>query len=293
MVKFLLSETCSVNGNTTDTQSPLNVAASYGSLDIVKMLLSQPGADINHSNHTRFYETPLVSAARNSHHQVLAYLLDHGASLDPDAIDYVASKSETKIIEYLLSRGMDVNTTTSYANRSLLHLASKSSYETTELLLRKGANVNIVDSFGKTSLFEATNKEIIRLLLIYGADVNVVLPISITTPLHFHSSASLSIKRREIVELLLHAGANMYIERVDGETPLHTAAKSGDLELVQLFIVWGMAPDIISSLTGETPLHSACKNAGNLPVVKFITSLGVNIVAKDESGRTPLHFAGK
>jgi len=221
----------------------------------------------------------------------LAYLLDNGASLDPDAIDYIASKSETRIIEYLLSRSMDVNTTTSYANRSLLHLAAKSSFETTELLLKKGANVNIMDNNGKTPLFEATNKQIIQLLIVYGADVNVSLPNSNTTPLHFHSSASLSNKRKEIVEILLNVGANMYTERVDGETPLHTAAKGGDLELVQLFIYWGMSPDYTSSLTGETPLHSACKTTGNLHVVKFIISTGVNIIAQDANGQTPLHLA--
>jgi ankyrin repeat protein len=269
----------------------LNIAASVGSGKIIQFLLEKGGAINNDAQGQDYYETPLVSAARSSQLAVFEYLLDRGAVLDADGIDFIASKSEVRVISILLSRGMSVNTKTSYGNRSLLHLSAKTSIETTELLLKQGADVNIIDNYGKTPIFEATNKQMVQLLISYGANVNVALPHNNMTPLHFHASSSLALRRKEIIDLLLNVGANMYAEKTEGETPLHVAAHFGDLELVQLFAQWGMPVDLRSSVSGETPLHSACKASGTLPVVKYLISLGVNILTRDANGRVPLHYA--
>ncbi len=71
--------------------------------------------------------------------------------------------------------------------------------------------------------------------------------------------------------------------------PIHDAAKSGDLDQVQLLIVQGA--DVNKKATrDETPLIIASL-AGNGEIVNYLLQRGANINARNASGMTSLHAA--
>jgi ankyrin repeat protein len=73
---------------------------------------------------------------------------------------------------------------------------------------------------------------------------------------------------RDVVELLLKAGADPNRKSDAGRTPLAWAAQNGDEEMVKLLLRWGADPNVLSD-TGRTPLSWAAQN-GHEGVVRAL-----------------------
>jgi len=88
MVGKLISLGIKVDRTNKEGESALHVAAGYGHVDTVRLLLDS-GADKNMQTASGW--TPLLSAALNSHHEVIDILLDAGAQLQTaDTSEYHA-----------------------------------------------------------------------------------------------------------------------------------------------------------------------------------------------------------
>lgn len=130
------------------TEQELMESALAGNLDNVRRLVSE-GANVDSVDAEK--RTALMFAAFNGHTQVVEYLLQIGAKLE--------HKDST--------------------GRTALLYASSGPYpETVELLLKKKAKVNIQGTLeGFTALMTAAAEgqiEVVRLLLEYGADPDIV-----------------------------------------------------------------------------------------------------------------------
>lgn len=96
-------------------------------------------------------------------------------------------------------------------------------------LLVSGADVHAADKNGVTALHHAVrfrNPAAVKTLIDYGADVNRACRRSGSTPLHravtttgAPSTAGKQAEAREIIELLLAAGADPSIRNKSGKTP--------------------------------------------------------------------------
>ena len=107
-----------------------------------------------------------------------------------------------------------------------------------------------------------------------------------------------------VVELLLAAGADVNARAVDGETPLHEAAKwSGWAEnelrgppslrstaVVEALLVAGADIEARGDL-GWTPLHWAAALNHNPAVIELLLSAGGDVNALNHRGDTPLDLA--
>ena len=82
----------------------------------------------------------------------------------------------------------------------------------------------------QSAILGGADEEIVRTLLIKGANVNVVYKDK-NTPLHHAVKNKLS---REIVTLLLDAGADLKAKNNDNKTPLFYADKGSELEALLL-----------------------------------------------------------
>ena len=80
-VKSLLSEDPEAATMETPFGSWLHVAASFGKLDIVRLLVEQYGLDVNRQGGTS-HSSPLHRAACDGQFEVVRYLLDKGATCD-------------------------------------------------------------------------------------------------------------------------------------------------------------------------------------------------------------------
>ena len=142
--------------------------------------------------------------------------------------------------------------------------------EATEFL--DGYGVHSVNLFGDTAIHYCNDKDICRVLIDNGADVNV-LNITGMTPLHFALDSEIAL------ELILN-GANVRQKSIMGLTPLHMAM---DSEIADILIQYGADIDAVDN-SGHTPLHET----GNISVMRLLLDRGAHIDKRNSNGETPL-----
>lgn len=91
----------------------------------------------------------------------------------------------------------------------------------------------------------------------------------------------------DIVQLLLHYGANPNLACVTGNTPLLRAARSGSPKCVCYLIEAGAIVDW-QSVQGFTALHYATYYTNDRGLVETLVLAGADIEVKDSYGWTPL-----
>jgi len=150
------------------------------------------------------------------------------------------------------------------------------------------ASININEDLWKAA--QHGNVGQVNELLSKGADVNFIFNKYAMTPLY----AAASSGHKEIVEILLAAGANVNVVNKSGESPLHKAVEGGKIEnkeLLKILLAAGAnvnAPD----KKGKTPLYRTVESwDANKELLKILLAAGANVNAPDLSGATPLHIA--
>jgi ankyrin repeat protein len=154
-----------------------------------------------------------------------------------------------------------------------------------KILIDMGYDVNVGAKDDDTPLKCAVNcrkVKIAKLLLDNGADPNCL------------AYACNKQNNKEMVDLLLEYGANVNHENKLTDIPIHCAVRNGDLEMVQLLISKG-ADVNAKDKNDRTAFHKLCgvdfKNNNIETFVEIINLLmenGSQIDTKDRFGRTPL-----
>ena len=138
-------------------------------------------------------------------------------------------------------------------------------------------DLNIKNGYGNTPLFYAKSKEIVELLIKAGADINAKNQYG-ETPLFFAES-------KEIVELLIQHGADVNIKNKFQFTFLHY---SNSPEIVELMIQNG-ADVNAQNKHGNTPLHWSNKQA----IIELLIQHGADIHIKNKNNETPSEYYRK
>ena len=130
--------------------------------------------------------------------------------------------------------------------------------------------------------------EKVRIIISSGMlDVNSVGGFNESTPLCEAASEG----RKEVVQLLLHAGAEPNKADKLGQTPLYWAAMLGYIDVVQILLDGGSNPNRAVT-RGTTPLHQAAMK-GYTDVVTLFLERGAKHNKADNYGNTPLSLALK
>ena len=142
---------------------------------------------------------------------------------------------------------------------TLLHWAAfNNQIKAMKTLLQRGLNPNYKNSELITSLHYSSQygrKEITKLLIAKGADVNSKEGNEDSTPLHWATDKG----HKEIAELLIAKGADVNARNFYETTPLHYATSNGNEILAQLLITKGADLNAKDD-GGLTPLHDALQN---------------------------------
>ena len=248
--------------------------------------------------------TPLHWAVFRRDQQIIRFLLDHGAKVNPPGnpgtftpLHLAAEGRSHAMVELLIARGADINAPVphapknSFSRQRPLHRAAQRDYpKIVELLLGKGAKVDARDDHGQAPLHLASvggAAGVVRLLLQGGADVGVKTT-SGQTPLHY---AMLNPARAPTVaEVLLAHKADPNAPDSTGRTPVHDLHRAGgNLDLLRLLIEHG--GDVhAKSRDGTTLLWSAAV-AGRHDVLAFLLKRKAEVnVAQKGTGRSILFW---
>ncbi|XP_055599771.1 serine/threonine-protein phosphatase 6 regulatory ankyrin repeat subunit A isoform X3 [Uranotaenia lowii] len=316
---MLLKSGASANKTTDDGQTPVHVAAKYGNVTTLDLLLEDNGDALVKSN---VGETPLHLGARNCHPEIVRHLIDfvlakHGKEVlknymnftnddGATALHYVCqvTKDELKtgtgdreIIKMLLENGGDVSLATKSTQETCFHAVAIAGnndvlseminhLSTTEI--QKAMNRQ--SSIGWTPLLIACNRghmELVNTLLANHARVDV-FDNEGRSALHLAAEHGYL----QVCDALITNKAFINSKSRVGRTALHLAAMNGYTELVKFLIRDHNAVVDILTLRKQTPLHLAAAS-GQMNVCKLLLELGANIDATDDVGQKPIHVAAQ
>jgi ankyrin repeat protein len=191
-------------------------------------------------------------------------------------------------VRQFIEVGSSVNMqdTRNYDLKTALHrCAASGNIGIAQLLIQNGVKMSPAANGGTTPLHLAVrgshpSKEMVTLLLDAGADISA-------TCIYYHTVlyAAAVFGTASIVRLLLNRGADPTICK-NGSTLLHWSAKFATAATVLLFLDAGVNVEA-KNRCGETALHCAVE-FHHLDMVKLLLERGANIHAMDDTGRTPL-----
>ena len=265
VVRLLLEAGATVDSRRIEGLTPLHLAAGVGRFATVRRLLAA-GADPNSRESGGW--TPLHRAASQGHDNVVRLLLPLGA--DPRAMDdqratpleYAVLNRHHTATELLASR--DAAFSTSDSSRAALAQAARDGdAEDVRFLLSKGVELNSAWK-GLTPLQHAINPR---------------------PPGTADRPDARAMEERQVVELLLTAGANVEVRDKNGRRPLHLAASFGRVDVAELLL--GRGAEVDARDTWDwTPLHVAAsrREAG---MVKLLLEHGADVHARNKAGHSP------
>ena len=253
-------------------------AIQYGNLDILNLLL-QSGADVNKWN--GFGTSALYFAVEKNDIEAVKLLLEHDDILvdrkmknGMNPLLNACNKGYYNIVKHLLNKGADVNAQEREGHSGLLIAVSRNHPEVVKLLLcQDDIQVDLKNDKGTTPLKEAAFRgylDILVLLLNKGADVNAQSNKGFSS---LHNSVEGN--HPDVAELLLDRdGIRVDLqENSFGDSPLHLAAKNGNVVITRLLVEKGNASTHLKNWAGRTPLQVAQRFRKHA-AAKLLQSLG-------------------
>lgn len=218
--------------------SSLQDAIHTGDVELVRIEIEK-GADVNEADF--MLGLPLMIAARDNHVAIAEALVNHGANVNGMDISGSALHSATyagnaAMVEFLISKGADVNAAPDGVITPLHHAAANDHIYIIKLLIRRGASVN--STSGKPSALHisagAGHQKAVELLIANGANV-MHRDNEGDTPVHRAAIGGYA----DIIKLLLDAGADIEAEGTHSYTPLEVARAYDRTEITELLLQRG------------------------------------------------------
>ncbi|HET9824044.1 MAG TPA: ankyrin repeat domain-containing protein, partial [Chitinophagaceae bacterium] len=173
-----------------------------------------------------------------------AYLsMTHATPQSSNPLFRAVKNDDIKEVRRLLDVGADANSFDEDSDHLLMNAALYSSVDIMQLLIERGSKVNATNKLGETALMWAANDpDKIKLLLKYGADINVKAK-SGNSPLLI---ACVGYGKYDVVKLLIEKGADVFAVNNWKENALMRAALFGDTATISLLLDKGIEIDAMS-----------------------------------------------
>ena len=233
-------------------ETPLMLAARYNEVDVVEFLIER-GASLEAQDIE--YLSPIHHAVKGGKISNVLRLIELGAKVSKENLEYTspvhlaAECGHTDIVRLLLEHGADATKSVAYSGTTPIMLAAENGHlETLKLLLINGCDLDKADESGQLCFHCAAEGD------------------------HF-----------DVVKFILESGGNVLAKTGSGQTVLHLATRR---DLVQFLFEKG-ADVHARDCYGRTPLHAA-SGKGQTDTVKYLLGQGANVDSRDDSGCSAL-----
>ena len=291
LIDFLLQKGFDINCVNNTGQTPLHYILKHWNHPESKVtclyekskIIIERGANINAADNDG-YTVLHYAILRQSPYEcqkartrIVKLLVEKGADIEAEsgtrerAIHIAVKTGNFEIVNFLLQKGSDINCANSDCGTTPLHYA---------LSPYRSYSLAKVESICK----------MVKLLIENGAKVDGVVESHIT-PL---TLAIIDGHDRQIIELLIFYGANVnYGTDILPIPPLHIAATMGKgyEESVRMLIKHGASINATYGLFGLTPLHYNAKRKGEIEIARILLESGADLELKTSQGITAFHFA--
>jgi len=204
---------------------------------------------------------------------------------------FAAAQARDKLaINAFFDAGINPNAQNSEGRTVLIAAAARGEIDVVNLLLSRGVDVNVKDNRGYTALshaLEARYPEVEEALL-NRPELNPNVGGLLGRPVLL---AYVWRDNKKATERLLALGADVKLQDKDGDTALHGAAETGNVEIMRLLLDKGADPNA-KNKEGGTPLMWAAV-FGNDDAARLLLSRGANASLKDNDGITALEWASR
>lgn len=290
-----------------DFPKALDIAATRGHIDIVKMLIaagtsvtstrrsksaecSNGNPDVSPMQGTKIgIRTALEGAVLKSHSAIVDVLLEAGARVSDEILALAASNSDTATIRTLLKHGPDIDVSNETAKSTALYTAADSGrYGAVRALIEGGADIHAEGGLSCTPLRAACYRghhEIVELLLKQGVDPNAG---SDDTRKGTALEAAATCGHSKIVETLLAAKALVDAPGLFDTTALQTSLHHGHGHVAGVLIDAGANMNAVHGNCNA--MLCAAIHGGLAEYVKRFLDAGADINIR-VLGVPALHFA--
>jgi len=259
----------------------LITVARYGTLEMAEYLLDM-GADIEITNQD--LETPILAASYNGNYEIVEFLLENGAN--PDVIDLYgytplsnAYYADPDMIELLLKNGANPDIEDLNYDRLLFDAIYNEDKELVDLLLYYGADANKANSYGETPIMIAEYygyNDIARTLMNYGAESQAYMV------------ESFELGDLEFVKKLVEEGK--INEKINNRTPVYLATYYYQPELIEYLVENGADLNILSGENDDPPIFNII-DVGDIEILDYLITSGAEVNIYNMNGITPLLLA--
>ena len=284
-----------VEARTPQGYTPLQMAASEGYGEVAEFLLK---SNANCNTQCNDGRTPLHSAAAMGRKGVVKVLLHYHADVTLLAGDgrtpihaAIISK-DPSILQLLLQENSEA---LSHPNMIIsdpppvITACELDSPEMLKVLLIYKVDLNVIDlKNNMTPLTVACakgNSKLIDILAKNGADITKVVPL-VGTPLH----AAVENGQESAAKQLLQLGVNPDIPNGGGVSPLMRAVECEQIEIAELLLKHKANVTLKHPETGLPILHKAAAR-NNIKMLKLLMAHGADINQLTSKGSTALHIA--
>ncbi|MDR2028151.1 MAG: ankyrin repeat domain-containing protein [Treponema sp.] len=291
LVQYLLDKKVDINIKNAAGTTPLHEAARAGNIPIMGLLIAG-GANIN-AQDAKGNSPMHMGTPPEKHRDALSLLLSHGAN--PNLRDEhgdsplhitVTLNRNNEVLRTLLEKGADVSLRNIDGKTPLYLAVEEERINTITLLLRYKSDLFAADNGGMTPLELALRERSPALPSLITTESVLQSDSGGNTPLIMGVKAAADITT---IGLILDKNALVNARNKEGDTALHLAVRQNEREIGELLLVRG-ADVFAPNAKGESPLYLAFHSPGG--VREWILNPAV-LTARDGLGNSVLHYAAQ